>query len=521
MKKRMKHLQMIQFMIIVLFFVILFLQFRLVGVQYDDYGYYSLNYGASTPHYGYQYTFKELIRFLKEHYYGANGRLLYFAIWLILFKLGGLHAVQISASLIVTIIWYLLCKIALSTDDKKSNFTIYGTVILCLCYGSMSIQIHQHGTYWFAAFFIYYMPIVATELFILCYEKYYKKLTWTNMMILIPLVFASAWSGETWSVGTVSLMLVLTVEAFWTKKQFILKHILLFGTSVAGLFLLLNSPGIQLRAGDRQWGLSSILTFGERMKDVFSLFFSGVNIFYFLFVLTACFLLAVICYIKRQRLLDLICAFGIVVWEILVYIDCRILHQYYLLVLITILIPVCRYYYFKADRKRNMLLFTAFMSMASLLAVPTVTYRIFIPFEVCSFLLVFDACYELYAYTKKGSYRKIAGVIFWFYCLGMSVISIKNYAGIYDGYKENAFINQYNEQAFLQAKDDLKQGKKVTSVYLKKYPNDSYAATTLYQEPWFKEYIDYYFELPSELEYIYGEHEPEEIHMREIQESQE
>ena len=86
MKKRMKHLQMIQFMIIVLFFVILFLQFRLVGVQYDDYGYYSLNYGASTPHYGYQYTFKELIRFLKEHYYGANGRLLYFAIWLILFK---------------------------------------------------------------------------------------------------------------------------------------------------------------------------------------------------------------------------------------------------------------------------------------------------------------------------------------------------------------------------------------------------------------------------------------------------
>ena len=36
-----------------------------------------------------------------------------------------------------------------------------------------------------------------------------------------------------------------------------------------------------------------------------------------------------------------------------------------------------------------------------------------------------------------------------------------------------------------------------------------------------KEYIDYYFELPSELEYIYGEHEPEEIHMREIQESQE
>ena len=61
----------------------------------------------------------------------------------------------------------------------------------------------------------------------------------------------------------------------------------------------------------------------------------------------------------------------------------------------------------------------------------------------------------------------------------------------------------------------------MTSVYLKKYPNDSYAATTLYQEPWFKEYIDYYFELPSELEYIYGEHEPEEIHMREIQESQE
>ena len=517
-----KHLKMIQYFVFLCFFILMYMQFRLVGVQYDDYGYYTLNYGAITPHFGTEYSFSELFRFLGEHYYGANGRLLYDAIWLTIYKIGGLTAVQIAAALTVTVIWYLLCKIGSSTIEGISRYKIiYGAIILCLCYGSMDILLHQHGTYWFAAFFTYYMPIIATELFVICYEKVHNKLKWRHMLILIPLVIASAWSGETWSVGTVALMFVLLARECWNKKRLDIKHLLLVGGSATGLMILLNSPGIQQRAGDRQWGIAGIKVYEDNIKAAFSLFFSEFNQHYLFYILTACCILAVILYLQRRVIVDLICAVGIVVLELFMLVDYSLLRDIIGrtwgttalcigIVLLCIMIPVCRYYYFKADEKRIMLLIVAFMALVSLAAVPEIQLRIYIPFEVCSFLIVFDAVQELYEGLMKGKlrfeklmYRRAAIIMFALYISGMTAFSIKNYKGIYVGYKENAVIDQYNNAAFLQAKERIDQGEEVSAVYLKRYVNDIYATITLYQQQWFKIYIDRYYELPGEVEYIF------------------
>lgn len=510
MRKIDSHLKIIQYAIFFIFFSLLYMQFRLVGVQYDDYGYYSLNYGAITPHYGTEFTLSELFRFLGEHYNGANGRLLYFGIWLLVYKLGGGTAVQLTASLTVTFIWYLLCKIGVYSIGKSNRFTIYGAVILCICYGGLSILLHQHGTYWFAAFFTYYMPLIPTLLFVLYYAEYGDKLTWRRVLSLSLLVFTSAWSGETWSVGIVSLMLVLNLKEIWCKKRFDQKHFCFLLSAGAGLFLLLKSPGIKLRAGDSEWGISNLNFYIERIKAVFTLFFSESNMYYFLYFLTGCFILALILFFKRKKVIDLICAIAIVAWEVLVYVDCTIVHRAIFFVMLSILLPICRYYYLKNDLRRNMLLFAAFMSVASLAAVPTVGQRIYIPFEVCSFIIVFDACYELYEGVIKGGIsfeygflRKVGTAVLIIYVLGMSGISIKNSINIYNGYKENSLINEYNDNAFSQAKEAYEQGEEVSVIYLKKYPNDLYATTTYYQDPWFKEYIARYYDIPIEIEYIY------------------
>ena len=508
MNHKMNQEKMKQYLLFMIFFFLLLMQFRLIGVQYDDYGYYSLNYGAITPHMGSHFTFMELFRFLGEHYIGANGRLLSFGIWLTIYKIGGLIAVQISAAMIVTCIWILLCKIAFEHLEHKNSFLVIGTLILCFCYGSISIDTHQHGTYWFAAFYIYYMPIIATELFIILYDKYATTMKWKHLIFLLPLVLVSAWSGETWSVGTVALIGVLNILAFSKNKKVDSKHILLFFTAILGLCILLNSPGIQLRAGDSKWGFQSIFLFMERMKDVISVFFSGANLFYLLFILTACFLLGFANYLKSKKLYDLIFAFLILVLEVITFIQCVIIHRFYYLSIVIILIPVCRYYYRKKDRKRNMLLFTAFISMASLVAVPTVTYRIFLPFEVCSFLIVFDACYELYQYTLKSKYKNCFGFLLVLYVLAMVLICGKNYIKIYHGYKENAIIYEYNHKTYLEAKDKVANGESVTEIHLKKYRDDMYATTMLYQDPWFKEYIEYYYELPSGINILFDDEDP-------------
>lgn len=507
--------------VFICFFIWMAMQFWLVGVQYDDYGYYTLNYGARTPHSGTGYSFPELFRFLGEHYCEANGRLFYITIWLTLYKIGGLATVRTVAAATVTVIWYLLYRIGSHTVADTGRHRVYGAIVLCLCYGSMDIRLHQHGTYWFSAFYGYYVPIVTTMLFVICYEKFHRELAWRHMPVLVLLAFASAWSVETWSVGTVSLMLALFARECREKKRLDIKHLLLVGGSVAGLLILLKSPGIRQRVGERQWGLTDIKVYEEYVRAAFSMFFSPYNRRYLLFLLPGCCILAVVLYLQRHKVVDVICAALTAVMAMFTLADGALLRDIagrargtaalcMGIVLFSIMIPVCRYYYFKADEKRTMLLFAAAMSIASLAGVPEIQLRVYIPFEICSFLIVFDACYEVYEGVRKNRLHpgdrilmRAVVTVFALYLIGMTGLSIKNSVKIYKGYKENAAIDQYNNAAWLHVKEQIARGEDVSRVYLKRYVDDTYATVTPYQQEWVKVYIDQYYEIPGEVEYIY------------------
>ena len=97
-------------------------QFRLVNVYFDDYGYYSMNYGAETiTHLGTEYSLAELLSFLRAHYDGANGRLLYNFVWLSLYMIGKLPLVRLGAALVVTIALFLLERIANPVEGYLSG----------------------------------------------------------------------------------------------------------------------------------------------------------------------------------------------------------------------------------------------------------------------------------------------------------------------------------------------------------------------------------------------------------------
>ena len=94
-------------------FLLLWLQFQNVSIYYDDYGYYSLSYGISNWQGSLPYTFTwgELFQFLYKHYFLANGRLLYFFLWLSLYKIGGLAFVQLGAAIITNASLYMIYKV--------------------------------------------------------------------------------------------------------------------------------------------------------------------------------------------------------------------------------------------------------------------------------------------------------------------------------------------------------------------------------------------------------------------------
>lgn len=141
-------------------------------IYYDDYGYYSLTYGA-VGHRGDIYSLSELISFLKNHYMHVNGRILYFFIWLLLYEFGKLKLVQFAAALSVSGIIFLIWKIIISNHRAEPISAMF---LICDCYWLIGITMHRQGTYWFAAFWNYVLPLLPFLLFCLLYfQKYIQQ----------------------------------------------------------------------------------------------------------------------------------------------------------------------------------------------------------------------------------------------------------------------------------------------------------------------------------------------------------
>jgi len=439
-----------------------------------------------------------------------------------LFKIGGNGLVQVSAALTVTVIFFLLFKIGTLRRQKvDAVFDVIGAFVLCMSYGCIDVLLHQHGTYWYAAFFTYYMPLIPLLLFVLIYDRVYDKLQVPTVVLLTILALMAAWSGETLSVGVVVLMATLLAVNTWIKKRVDIGHLLFFLSAMTGFLILICSPGIQGRAGDRSWGLAAVDDLWDNVRVVFGFLFFEGNRRYWLFVFAACFFLSISLYIKRRTVLELFCVIALAVLEIITALNYSLIQVMALkshvttvlsiiVILGGILIPICRHYYFKQERKHLMVLLASVMSVASLVVVPEIQHRVIIPFEICTLLLIYESHRELFmamrgteVFCKTKNGRLLVAVVAVLFAFGMSYVSFKNTAKIYEGYKENAVVNEYNEKLIEEAKMLIKNGEQVNNVTLKKLADDRYASVMLYQQEWFRPYVNSYYGLPQHITYTF------------------
>lgn len=503
--------------VFILFFIAMLIQFWNTWMYYDDYGYYSLNYGSDIAHYGDSYSLGELFPYLGQHYNGANGRLLYFFIWLVIYKIGGLAAVRIAAPILLTILLFLIYKIASRKETQLRSKVIYAASI-CLSFGLLSQALHQHGTYWHAAFYLYYPPIIALSSFCLLWEKNEEKKSVYRIIAMGLLSFATGWSVENLSTGFLVCLVILFVYKCIRTRKFAFSELIYIVCCSIGTILLIKSPGIWSRAQNREVSSNPISYIMNNTSRTLMGFWSHTNRIYLTAILLAAIIISIKLYSRKHKSIDVITA---TIASVTLFIELTnpltaqdlashgrqgLILSF--IMLAGVIVPVVRYSILVKRISANIIFITVLLSLFAMAMVPELQPRIFIPFMICSFIVIADMVNILIdiALSKQLIIKRICaiGIV-----LGITGISVLNFGKIYAGYHHNYAVNVENDKILKNASAEIASGQSITTIKLTRFDEayEQYASCMYYQEgmSWFKSYIDYYYEIPYYVNYVYTE----------------
>lgn len=98
---------------------------------------------------------------------------------------------------------------------------VLAAISVCALYWSLDIVFLRQGIYWFAAFFLYVMPVGVLVLAALLYFEFLggERNTAGNKMTILLLIFAAGWSQEQQAAVTTVFAFLLMLHAIWVKKE--------------------------------------------------------------------------------------------------------------------------------------------------------------------------------------------------------------------------------------------------------------------------------------------------------------
>lgn len=245
---------------------------RFVGIYFDDFGYFTLSY----PRYiesisGNQWGGVELLKFLKIHYNEWGGRIFYFGIELLLYKIGGLNLLRISQAFIIAGILYTIYKII----NSQINRPLLTSIIICCLYGFFTTV--GESLYWFSASVSYVWPML--PFFIVIYKTYFKEeLLLKDHITICFCTFIASWSQEQIGFTVLIYIVILMIKNFMEKHKINIYSIIYFVSSVAGFLCLYLAPGNFVRkGGDAFYSQSLIKILQISISNLLYGFFSEYN----------------------------------------------------------------------------------------------------------------------------------------------------------------------------------------------------------------------------------------------------
>ena len=541
MKRYMKYAYLAVFAV---FYVFLLMQFGNVFIYYDDYGYLSLSYGTHIHVAGSEYSFSELLAFMKGHYFNSNGRLLYMFLYCFVHMLGGIRGVQVfmaTAVLAVVMLLFFIVKQMLegrleaAEEEKRScreEDEVYGTLgpvalaalaaFLCLLYGTLGIMVQRMGTYWYAASFIYVVPAITFLVFALYFYRTVflpkgEKPGVLRMCLCAVLGFLAAWSQEQWFVTTVSFVMICLGTKLWRDRRLELYEILTFLACAAGGLIIIFSPAVSSRmnsAGNAEFAALSFLgKLGKNIPLLMNLFFSGENIRYLMFFFPMMIFMGCMTAAKDRKLLPLHLGFSAV--SAAAFAGILLKQKFHVFApgaysaltanLLLLYIAFCFaevILFYRAGKQPfgSIVFAAAVLSVGSAVIVPEVPLRIFYPFLYLSWLL-FAYMYGRILLTEVNRIPVSAVCTLAF----LAMVSIPNLKSIYTGYRINYQVLMYDDAVFRESAEAIRQGADMETIEVYELPDLLCKNEVVYDEnfsfmiAWMRQYYD----LPEYVEFEY------------------
>lgn len=526
------------------FYVFLLMQFGNVFIYYDDYGYLSLSYGTNIDVAGAEYSFSELLAFMKGHYFNSNGRLLYMFLYCFVHMLGGIRGVQVfmaTAVLAVVMLLFFIVKQMLegrleaAEEEKRScreEDEVYGTLgpvalaalaaFLCLLYGTLGIMVQRMGTYWYAASFIYVVPAITFLVFALYFYRTVflpkgEKMGVLRMCLCAALGFLAAWSQEQWFVTTISFVVICLGVKLWRDRRLELYEILTFLACAAGGLIIILSPAVSARmnsAGNAEFASLSLFgKLGRNIPLLMNLFFSGENIRYLMFFFPMMIFMGCMAAAKDRKLLPLHLGFSAVSAAVFagvflkqkLYVSAPGAYSALTANLLLLYVAFCFaevILFYRAEKQPfgSIVFAAAVLSVGSAVIVPEVPLRIFYPFLYLSWLL-FAYMYGriLLTEVKRIPVSAVCTLAF------LAMVSIPNLKSIYTGYKMNYQVLMYDDAVFKKSAEAIRQGADIETIEVYELPDLLCKNEVVYDEnfsfmiAWMRQYYD----LPEYVEFEY------------------
>ena len=489
------------------FFFYLLLQNHFMWLFHDDYGYASLSYLTKFEgNRGLNTSILDIINFLVFHYQNWGGRVLYFfqEIVLLRFGLSSYRLFQSIATLGMFVIIYKLVSNKLNIKSSK-------LALFCvLCYGLFEIIVLRGGIYWITASVLYFIPLLPFLLFVYLYNGENK-----NILCGI-LIFLSTWSQEQVAVLALSYIFIYTFHNWFILKKKNKIDIIMCVVSLIAFLILMLSGGTASRTENYSefYSLPLYLRVARNSASIIINNFGVYNkLFTFAFFICGIYMSysnKVSMKHKFISLISIISSTIILVLNVIMkdgYFTTIYVHKdiniYRGIVVIVFLIQLSIvlfnmiYYLYKNKQYIFIYIFiSAILSQASMIVAPYFPLRSTTMFELMCFV-IFTYTFAQILKNKKN----ISNIIL----LPMLIACSFNMLGIMYGYYSNNDEQKYNDTILKSVSKEIKSGKNIKTVKLKKLQNSTYSIEQPYDEgfDYIAYYMKYYYDIPQSVEFIY------------------
>lgn len=510
-----KH-QIIIVMLFLLFFVFIMLQHSIIFLYHDDYGYASLSYayweqGVN----GQQFSFSQLINYLKQHYLIWGGRVLYFFLEIVMLRVG-IWLFRIVQSFVLLGIYYLSFKIGSYKKIKKDNDSVLLALTSLLAYGLIPSGAFRTGIYWFTSSVLYVFPMLMLLLTVWFQEKSIsnwqilstnRKIFWGGVISLG--YFLASFSQEQISVMVVTYSIVYLFMQRKKWKKYKAVFIAPVISSIMGLVILFIAPGNQIRM-ERDPDFYGQILPKRIISNIPNFLHMYVKPQSRLFVLLACTIFALAAFFVYQRYKKKI---------ILIYIGLTVsfcglqfffidrlgvsqegsIESIYLIFVILayvcISIIIVTVALIEANNSILLPLFIgAIVSQAASLNAPYFQERMMLPLLFVLSAILVAMINSILNLAEMDWQRNSIRIIL----LVLLTISVLHLNRIYNGYKINEPVHIKNDLTLKTASHEIAAGKQVLEVNLLKLPagmlnyagDQAYLPRNSYIEFYMKEYYD-------------------------------